>query len=219
MKSCVCLLSGGQDSTTTLFWAKNQFENVFALIIDYGQKHSIEIESAKTIAKIANVPYKVLLLKDYFYQLTESALINDGNVNSNHKLNPSLPASFVPGRNIIFITSACILANQLGYKNVVTGVCQTDYSGYPDCRLETVESVEKSFFLGTEYSVKVHTPLMFLTKAETVKLAIELEGCLEALKFSHTCYNGVYPPCGICPSCVLRAKGFKEAGISDPLFI
>ena len=127
-----------------------------------------------------------------------------------------LPITFVPGRNLIFLTFAAAYAYQSGIGNLVTGVAQTDYSGYPDCRDETLRALEKSIQLGMEYEIKLHTPLMFLTKVETVKLAQDC-GAMEAMAYSHTCYRGEQPPCGRCPACVLRAKGFADAGITDPL--
>ena len=98
----------------------------------------------------------------------------------------------------------------------MTGVCQTDYSGYPDCRRDTIDSLERTLTLGMDREFKIHTPLMWLTKAQTVDLAVEV-GALEALAYSHTCYNGALPPCGECPACILRAKGFSEAKVADPL--
>ena len=193
-RNAVCLLSGGQDSTTTLFWAKNKFDNVFALVIDYGQRHSIEIESAIKIAKITNTPFKILKLSGYFQTLTKSALINEGAISDNHCTNKNLPSSFVPGRNLIFLTSAAILAQQMGYNNIVTGVCETDYSGYPDCRNNTIRALELSLNLGIDSNFVIHTPLMWLNKKETVELATTFPGCMEALKYSHTCYEGKFPP-------------------------
>jgi len=218
MTGAVCLLSGGQDSTTALYWAKNQFKNVFALIIDYGQRHSIEIESAKKIATMSAVPYKILYLKDYFQTLTTSALIGEGIISGAHPINPNLLASFVPGRNLIFITSASILAQQMGYRNVVTGVCQTDYSGYPDCRNNTIDSLQVSLNLGMDSNIKIHTPLMWLNKRETVEMSMRWPSCWKALEYSHSCYEGLNPPCGKCPSCILREKGFREAGMTDPIY-
>jgi 7-cyano-7-deazaguanine synthase len=217
MNKAVCLLSGGQDSTTTLFWALSKFDQVHALILDYGQRHRIEIESAVKIATIAKVPYKIVAIS-FFSDLTTSALIGDGDVNQSHPLNPNLPASFVPGRNIVFITAAAMYAHSIGAENVCTGVCQTDYSGYPDCRDETMKSLQTTLRLAMDFNLEIHTPLMWLTKSQTVALAISLPGCEYALKFSHTCYNGQFPPCGECSSCKLRAKGFQEAGFTDPIF-
>jgi 7-cyano-7-deazaguanine synthase len=128
----------------------------------------------------------------------------------------ALPTTFVPGRNLIFLTFAAAFAYQKGIGNLVTGVAQTDYSGYPDCREKTLKALETAIQLGMEYEVQIHTPLMFMSKAETVQLAQQC-GAMEALAHSHTCYRGEQPPCGHCPACELRAKGFKEAGLPDPL--
>ncbi|MCP4373942.1 MAG: 7-cyano-7-deazaguanine synthase QueC [Deltaproteobacteria bacterium] len=215
----VVLLSGGQDSTTSLFWALSKYNSVFALIIDYGQKHRIEIESAKQIATMAGVEYKVLDL-NFFKEIGNSALLDkETDVSKAHDGNENLPASFVPGRNLIFVTVASMLAFKLGATSVVTGVCQTDYSGYPDCRDLTMRSLNETIVKGMEFNVLVETPLMWLDKAETVELAVYLPGCMEALAYSHTCYNGEYPPCTRCPSCTLRAKGFQEADERDPLIV
>jgi len=212
----ICLLSGGQDSTTTLFWALSKFDEVHSLILDYGQRHRIEIESAVKIANLAKVPYKIVSIP-FFSDLTISSLIGEGDVNRNHSLNQNLPSSFVPGRNVVFITAAAMYAHSIGSEDVCTGVCQTDYSGYPDCRDNTIQSLQTTLRLAMDFNLNIHTPLMWMTKSETVQMAKSLEGCMEALSFSHTCYNGQYPPCGTCPSCKLRANGFFEAGINDPI--
>ena len=214
MKSLV-LLSGGQDSTTSLFWAINKGFTKEALIIDYGQRHRIEIESAVKIAKDVNVNYEIIST-DLFKQIGDSALIGQGNISESHRVG-NLPASFVPGRNILFLTIAGAVAFKKGIKNLVTGVCQTDYSGYPDCRDNTIRSINLTLNLGMDYPLQIYTPMMWLSKKEEVDLAKTFPGCLEALAWSHTCYEGVFPPCGKCPACVLREKGFKEAGIEDPL--
>ena len=127
-----------------------------------------------------------------------------------------LPVTFVAGRNLIFITYAAALAYRRSIRNIVTGVAQTDYSGYPDCREETIDALQRAIQLGMEYKFVIHTPLMHRSKKETVELAIEL-GALEVMALTHTCYNGVRPPCGQCAACELRAKGFSEAGVPDPL--
>lgn len=130
-----------------------------------------------------------------------------------------LPTSFVPGRNALFLTLAGAVAVKLGAKSIVTGTCQTDYSGYPDCRREFIDAQELALTLAMPSSsgpIKIHTPMMFMTKAETVSLARSLQGCWDALALSITCYNGQRPGCGTCPACVLREKGFAEAGESDP---
>ena len=134
------------------------------------------------------------------------------------ELNPAtqLPNTFVPGRNLVFLTYAAAFAYQRGARHLVTGVAQTDYSGYPDCREETIAALTTAINLGMETELQIHTPLMHLSKADTVLLAQEV-GALAALADTHTCYNGKRPPCGACQACLLRAKGFNEAGIADPL--
>jgi 7-cyano-7-deazaguanine synthase len=116
----------------------------------------------------------------------------------------------------VFLTLAAAFAWQRGISDLVTGVCQTDYSGYPDCRAETMTALQAALRAGLDHPVTIHTPLMYLTKAQTVTMMQEL-GHLELLAWSHTCYEGAVPPCGQCPACLLRAKGFAEAGIADPL--
>lgn len=216
--SAVILLSGGQDSTTCLAWAVKKFDKVFAITFDYGQRHKIELNSAKKIARLLKVPLKIYKT-DIFQKFTQNALINK-NLKIKTPKN-KLPSTFVPGRNMIFLSIAAIYAKQLGISEIVTGVCQTDYSGYPDCRDEFVKSLEKTVNLafGEEENtnkITIHTPLMWLTKGETVKLMQQLDK-VELLKYSHTCYQGKRPACGQCPACKLRLKGFKEAGIKDPL--
>jgi len=136
-----------------------------------------------------------------------------------HPFFPSLPASFVPLRNLILLSTAAAYAIDRGIDNLATGVCQTDYSGYPDCRRPFIDSLEICIQLAVDKigGFTIHTPLMELTKSESVILATKLEGCMDALSYTHTCYNNNFPPCGMCPACVLREKGFKEAGVKDPL--
>jgi 7-cyano-7-deazaguanine synthase len=208
------LFSGGQDSTTCLAWALENFDHVEAVVFDYGQRHQVELEAAAKIAATTNVPLKTVKL-DIFSQLTDNALTNH-----DKELTPGneeeLPSSFVPGRNLIFLSTAAIHAQQQGITNLITGVCQTDYSGYPDCRDDFVKSLETTINLAMESKIRIHTPLMFLTKAETVKMMMDL-GKIGLLADSHTCYEGQRPACGKCPSCKLRLKGFEEAGVEDPV--
>ncbi len=211
------VLSGGQDSTTCLYWALDRFGegNVWALTFDYGQRHRIELECAATIAEQVAVPHRVLPI-DTFRKLGGNALTGDVEVASTDDEETGLPNTFVPGRNLIFLTYAAAHAYQLGIANLVTGTAQTDFSGYPDCREETLQSLQETLRLGMEFPVTIHTPLMHLSKAETVHLIRDLGG-LDAMAYTHTCYNGERPPCMQCPACELRAKGFEEAGIDDPL--
>lgn len=212
------ILSGGQDSTTCLYWAIRRFgpQDVQSITFDYGQRHRIEIECARRVAEGARVPHAVLPI-DTFAAIGGDALTDDRvDVPGADARSDSLPATFVPGRNLVFLTYAAAYAWRREIRHLVTGVAQTDYSGYPDCRRETIDAVERSLQLGLERDFRIHTPLSDLSKKQTVLLAREL-GALDALALTHTCYRGARPPCGRCAACELRAKGFAEAGIRDPL--
>ena len=214
------VLSGGQDSTTCLYWAIDRFgrKNVSSLTFDYGQRHRIELVSATEVADFADVQ-NVILPIDTFTALGGDALTaTDIAVESSVNEETGLPNTFVPGRNLIFLTFAAAFAYQRNIAHLVTGVAQTDYSGYPDCREETMIALQTVIQKGMESQIQIHTPLMHLSKKETVELAQDL-GALPALALSHTCYNGQRPPCGHCSACELRAKGFAEAGVADPLVL
>jgi 7-cyano-7-deazaguanine synthase len=214
------VLSGGQDSTTCLYWAIDRFgrEQVSTVTFDYGQRHRIELDCAGEIAEFAGVPNVVLPI-DTFAALGGDALTApDIAVESKVDEETGLPNTFVPGRNLIFLTFAAAFAYQRNIAHLVTGVAQTDYSGYPDCREETMSALQTAIQQGMESEVQIHTPLMHLSKKETVELAREL-GALPAMAMTHTCYNGERPPCGHCAACELRAKGFAEARIVDPLLL
>ncbi len=212
------ILSGGQDSTTCLYWALERFGagSLETLTFDYGQRHRVEIECAGNVARFAGVPNVVLPI-DTFAALGGNALTDpDCPVPEALAAGDDLPATFVPGRNLIFLTFAAAFAWPRGIRHLVTGTAQTDYSGYPDCRRATMDALEKALSLGLDLPMTIHTPLMNMTKKETVELAQRL-GALEAMALTHTCYQGERPPCGTCAACLLRAKGFAEAGIADPL--
>ncbi len=207
------LLSGGQDSATCLAWSLTRFAEVSAVCFDYGQRHRVELELARELAKEAGVSFEVLGF-DLFSSLTRNSLTSlDMEIDTE---DGELPNTFVPGRNLMFLTVAAIAAYQRGCRTLVTGVCQTDYSGYPDCREPFVEATQKAISLALDVPFTVETPLMHLTKAATVLMMKEL-GKLDWYARTHTCYEGLRPACGTCPACVLRLKGFEEAGISDPL--
>lgn len=210
------VLSGGQDSTTCLYWALARYDEVHAVTFDYGQRHRIELDCATRIAREAGVAHRILPLDALAAlggnSLTDTAMA----VQSTDVAEGELPNSFVPGRNLLFLTLAAAYAWQLGIRHLVTGVAQTDYSGYPDCRQPTLEALQQALRLGMERDFEILTPLMNLSKKDTVLLAQSV-GALEAMALTHTCYNGECPPCGVCPACVLRARGFAEAGIDDPL--
>ena len=214
--SALVLFSGGQDSTTCLYWAKKQFSQVEALGFRYGQKHEVELDQARIIAGMAGIPFHIM---DISGMLQGSALTeHDKDVSAAHELNSNLPASFVPGRNAVFLTLAASYAYTKGIADLVGGMCQTDYSGYPDCRRVFVDSLQTTMSLALEKDIRIHTPLMYLTKAETWKLAYDL-GVLEIVRdYSHTDYNGnrsEYHAWGYGkldnPASVLRAKGYEEA--------
>lgn len=217
------VLSGGQDSTTCLYWALDRFgaTNVETLTFDYGQRHRIELSCARAIAERLNVPFTLLPI-DTFRAIGGNALIDDNIVVADSDMADSdmagtgLPSTFVPGRNLIFLTFAAAHAWRRQIRHLVTGVAQTDYSGYPDCRKPTLDSLRHTLALGMDADFDIHTPLMNLSKRETVELARDL-GALDAMSLTHSCYEGQRPPCGNCPACRLRAKGFAEAGIEDPL--
>ena len=220
--TALVLFSGGQDSTTCLFWAKERFADVHALGFDYGQKHRVEIEQATVIAEKANVPYTLLNVDGI---LEGSALTeHEKDMNAAHEQAPDLPASFVPGRNALFLTMAASFAYTRGIHDLVGGMCQTDYSGYPDCRRVFIDAMQTSLSLALDEELRIHTPLMYLTKAETWKMAADLgtvAGCdvLEVVRTdSHTDYNGDRSQLNEWgygkldnPASELRAKGYREA--------
>jgi len=217
-QKALVLLSGGQDSTTCLYWAIDRFgrDAVSTVSFDYGQRHFIELDCAEAVATQAAVPHLCLPI-DTLAALGGDALTDpDIGVESGIDESSGLPNTFVPGRNLIFLTYAAAHAYRNRIANLVTGVAETDYSGYPDCRQETIDALQRAIQLGMESDVQIHTPLMHLSKRQTVELARDL-GALDAMALTHTCYNGERPPCGACPACVLRAKGFAEAGVEDPL--
>lgn len=212
------VLSGGQDSTTCLAIACNEHDEVHGISFDYGQRHRRELVCARVVAEdMAECrSYKVVKIPS-LKDVSDSSLLEiDKDVNEVCKYNKNLPSTFVPGRNFIFLGLAAIQAYTLGIKDIYTGVCQTDYSGYPDCRQETITRINEALNAAMEFDFKIHTPLMYLTKGQTVLKMKEL-GKLSWYRFTHTCYEGENPPCGKCPACKLRAKGFKEAGEVDPL--
>lgn len=220
MSKALVVLSGGQDSTTCLYWAINEFgrENVSSLSFDYGQRHKIELQAAQKVAEIAAIAHEVLPINT-FSALGGNALTDDIEVQQDADDNAQvtqLPNTFVPGRNLVFLTFAAAYGYNRNIEHLVIGVTQTDYSGYPDCRENTLSSLEQTLRLGMEYNITLHMPLMNLTKSDTVDLAVKL-GAMDAMAYTHTCYNGAQPPCGKCQACILRAKGFAEAGRADPL--
>lgn len=211
MSTAIVVFSGGQDSTTCLIQALTQYEHVHCITFDYGQRHNQEIEVAKKVAlELGATSHKVMDV-GLLNELAVSSLTRD-NIPVSHELQKNgLPNSFVPGRNILFLTLAGIYAYQLGAESVITGVCETDFSGYPDCRDEFVKSINQSLVLGMDRKLRIDTPLMWLNKAETWALA-DKYGKLDYVRNQTlTCYNGVIGDgCGDCPSCDLRKNGLDD---------
>lgn len=214
MKALV-LLSGGQDSTTCLYWAKKYFSEVYAIGFDYGQMHVKELEQAKKIAADANVEYKIFNIRGL---LAPSSLTEKTDHNKISDINKYLPASFTAGRNLLFLSIAGSFAANNGINDIITGVCQTDYSGYPDCRRNTIDAMQLTLSLGIGIGdIRIHTPLMYLSKAETWKMAKDLN-CLDIIiNDTLTDYNGSTKvnEWGMGennnPATELRVKGYFEA--------
>lgn len=237
------ILSGGQDSTTCLYWAKATFDVVHAITFDYGQRHSIEIDAAKKVAKMAGVESHEIVVLPGILKST-SPLTSDNELERYENaeqmeqvIGDRVELTFVPMRNTFFFTVAMNRAVALGCHHLVTGICQEDNANYPDCTegfrgafqlmanmsLGTVSFKEGDIVdpesLAQHTTFQIEAPLMYLSKAETVKLARELPGCWEALAYTHTSYDGKYPPTDMNHSNVLRAHGFEQAGLPDPLVV
>ncbi len=214
------VLSGGQDSTTCLFWAKREFQDVRAITFSYGQRHAIELESARQIAELVGIKQDLVELGSVFAKLSSLTDVDQKiPAGGDSTAGNQLPSTFVPGRNILFLSLAASRAYVHNCDTIVIGVSQEDFAGYPDCRENFINSMETAICNGLDRQIKIAAPLMHLNKKETVELALSMPGCMEALSLSTTCYNGAVPPCQECNACILRAKGFAQAGISDPLVI
>ncbi|WP_394219653.1 7-cyano-7-deazaguanine synthase QueC [Halobacillus trueperi] len=204
----VVVFSGGQDSTTCLFWALKKFDSVEVVTFDYNQRHKEEIEVAKEIADDQQVRHHILDMS-LLNQLAPNALTRD-DIEVKDGEDGELPSTFVPGRNLLFLSFATILARQIGAKHIVTGVCETDFSGYPDCRDVFVKSLNVSLNLSMDDEFVIHTPLMWLDKAETWEMADDLDAFDYVREKTLTCYNGVRGDgCGECPACELRRNGLE----------
>ncbi|KMK76555.1 7-cyano-7-deazaguanine synthase QueC [Alkalihalobacillus pseudalcaliphilus] len=205
-EKAVVVFSGGQDSTTCLVWALQNFKEVVTVTFDYGQRHRDEIECAKEIANELGVSFKVLDLQ-LISQLSANALTRD-DIKVEAGKEGGLPSTFVEGRNHLFLSFAAIYGKQVGARHIVTGVCETDFSGYPDCRDSFIKSLNVTLNLAMDHQFVIHTPLMWLDKKETWQLADEL-GYLDFVQEKTlTCYEGIRGAgCGECPACELRKKG------------
>lgn len=209
-EKALVVFSGGQDSTTCLFWAKKQFREVHALSFIYGQKHVKEVELARAIAAKAGVHFDVMDVS-FIGKLGHNSLTDTTMPMDAEKPADGVPNTFVPGRNLFFLSIAAVYARERGIRHLVTGVSQTDFSGYPDCRDNFIRSLNVTLNLAMEEQFVIHTPLMWIDKAATWALADEL-GVLDLVRNETlTCYNGIPGDgCGHCPACKLRREGLEK---------
>jgi 7-cyano-7-deazaguanine synthase len=217
MPKAIVLLSGGLDSATTLYYAISKGYDVRALIFDYGQRHRREINAARAVAREAGAPCEVVKIS---FPWKGSALLDDS-IRVPEKLSSGqkgIPVTYVPARNIIFLSFAASFAEAVGARAIFIGANAVDYSGYPDCRPEFFRAFQRSLDQGLKTAVcqrpiRIEAPLLRLTKAGIVRLGAKL-----GVPFARTwsCYKGRVKPCGVCDSCRFRAKGFREAGMRDP---
>ncbi|HHF7011258.1 7-cyano-7-deazaguanine synthase QueC [Streptococcus mutans] len=206
-QSALVVFSGGQDSTTCLFWAMKYYEYVETVTFSYGQRHSQELEVAKEIAAEQGVKHHILDMS-LLGQITENALTSDIAIETK---DGEVPNTFVDGRNHLFLSFAAVLAKQRKIRDIVTGVCQTDFSGYPDCRDVFVKSLNVTLNLAMDYEFVIQTPLMWLDKAETWELADQLGKFDYIRQKTLTCYNGIRGTgCRQCPACHLRQAGLEK---------
>ncbi|MDA0147491.1 7-cyano-7-deazaguanine synthase QueC [Vibrio sp. LaRot3] len=211
MNKAVVVFSGGQDSTTCLVQALKEYDEVHAITFDYGQRHKLEIEVAQSLAKELGVVAHKVMDVGLLNELAISSLTRD-DIEVSHELQENgLPNSFVPGRNILFLTLAGIYAYQIGANTVITGVCETDFSGYPDCRHDFVKAMNNALVQGMDKALEIKTPLMWLNKAETWAMADQYQSLDLVREKTLTCYNGIIGDgCGDCPSCDLRKIGLSD---------
>ncbi|MCH1932078.1 7-cyano-7-deazaguanine synthase QueC [Shewanella sp. A25] len=207
----VVVFSGGQDSTTCLIQALTQFDEVHGITFDYGQRHREEIDVAKALAKRLKITSHKVMDVSLLNELAISALTRDAIPVSHELMENGLPNTFVPGRNILFLTLAGIYAYQLGADAVITGVCETDFSGYPDCRNDFVKAMQSALVQGMDRKLEIITPLMWLNKAQTWALADKYQQLDLVRNHTLTCYNGIVGDgCGDCPACHLRQRGLDD---------
>ncbi len=209
--SALVVFSGGQDSTTCLYWAKRKFKKVYAITYIYGQKHANEVDQAREIAKHAGVDWKLVDVS-FISSIISGCSLTDSSVEMDKdKPSDSPPNTFVPGRNLFFLSIAAVHARELGCMNLVTGVGQADYSGYPDCHDSFVRSLNVSLNLAMDEQFVIHTPLMWLDKSEIWALSDELGVYDLVREKTLTCYNGIIGNgCGECPACKLRRRGLEQ---------
>lgn len=217
-KKALVLFSGGQDSTTCIYWASKEFASVEAVFFHYEQRHGVEFENVKYVCEKENIILHELHVPA-FKEIGGTAMIEEISIKNGEN---NLPNTFVPGRNIVFLAFAASLAYKRGIKDIVLGVNDADYSGYPDCHMEFVSSMQDSLSKGLDYDLTIHAPLQSMSKAEIWALSDRLGVIKEIIKHSHTCYLGDHSTlnpwgygCGECPACILRKKGFEKFLLSE----
>lgn len=228
--SAIILLSGGQDSSIALAWARSRFAKLHAVAFDYGQRHNRELESAAAIAALAGVSLEVVRCAGVLQSTSpltdpDAALETYESFASMERIiGERVELTFVPGRNLFFLLVAANRAVALGARHLVTGACEADAANYPDCTARFLEkagdTINEMLGLRGLDQIKVEAPLLYRSKKQSVQWAaggLAQYGAMEYLRLSHTCYAGEFPPCGKCHSCVLRAEGFRAAGMQDPL--
>lgn len=209
-EAAVVVFSGGQDSTTCLLWAKQQYNKVYAVSFDYNQRHKLELQCAGEICEKLSVEHTVLDMA-LLGQLAPNSLTRDDIEVDKCASDDGPPNSFVDGRNMLFLTFAAVFAKQRGISDIITGVSQSDFSGYPDCRDIFIKSLNVTLNLAMDYEFDIITPLMWINKEQTWKLADDLGGFDLVRNMTLTCYNGIRGDgCGDCPACRLRRKGLNE---------
>lgn len=225
MKKALVLFSGGQDSTTCLMWALENFDEVYTVGFEYGQKHHVEMQCRLNILQsIENIKptWKNKLKLDHIFNLDFLSNVNTTSLTHDIDMDQQekYPNTFVPGRNLIFLNVASTVAYKFDIEHMITGVCETDFSGYPDCRDNTMKAVQIALSLGLDKKIVIHTPLMWIDKAETWQLTEQLAGHVGleyTIKETHTCYKGDRSTlhawgygCNACPACELRKKGYED---------
>lgn len=209
-EEALVVFSGGQDSTTCLYWAKQRFSKVHTITFIYGQKHSAEVEIAEKLAHDAGVSFHLVDVS-VLGSIGRNSLTDSSIEMDSEKPDGTFPNTFVPGRNLFFLSIAAVYAREIGVRHIVTGVSQTDFSGYPDCRDNFVKSLNVTLNLAMDCSFVLHTPLMWIDKAQTWALSDSL-GVMDIIRHSTlTCYNGIEGDgCGHCPACKLRNEGLRK---------
>ena len=209
-EKALVIFSGGQDSTTCLLWALKRYQEVTAVSFDYGQRHKAELACAKEIAEKLGVKWQVLDM-GLLNQLAPNSLTRADITVDEDAPDDGAPNSVVDGRNMLFLTFAAVFAKQRGITDLITGVSQSDFSGYPDCRDVFIKSLNTTLNLAMDYTFCIETPLMWIDKADTWKLADDMGGLDLVQNMTLTCYNGIKGDgCGHCPSCKLRKDGYEE---------